>query len=75
MTSDGLEGEQWLLSYEANVKGWLPSRGGGDHVAQHSAFAYLKRLGVSFYDPQRVVVGTPASAGPEPGAAPYIGLP
>ena len=75
MTQGGLAGEQWLLSYEANIKTWLPSRGGGDHVAQHPAFRYLKQLGVSFYDPQRVAVGSPASAGPRPGAAPYIGLP
>ena len=75
MTADGLSGEHWLLSYEANVKGWLPTRGSGDHVEQDSAFGYLKRLGVSFYDPQRTVPGIPASAGPEPGSAPYDGLP
>lgn len=28
MSADNLYGEHWLLSYEANVKGWLPSAGG-----------------------------------------------
>lgn len=50
MSIDGLREEQWLLSYEANVKGWLPSVGGGDHVALDSTFGYLKSQDVSFYD-------------------------
>jgi hypothetical protein len=74
MNPDGLSGEQWLLSYEANFKGWLPTRGGGDHVAKDAAFGYLKGLGVSFYDPGKTTVGAPASAGPQIGQ-PYPGLP
>ena len=50
MTRDELYGEQWLLCYEANVKGWLPSLGGGDHVATDPNFGFLKANGVSFYD-------------------------
>jgi hypothetical protein len=29
MTPDALYDEHWLLSYEANIKNWLPSVGGG----------------------------------------------
>lgn len=41
---------QWLLAYEANVKGWLPSKGGKDFVAAHKHFGPMKAAGVSFYD-------------------------
>ena len=33
MTTQSLFEENWLLSYEANVKGWLPSLGVRDHIA------------------------------------------
>jgi hypothetical protein len=49
MTQGDLYDDQWLLAYEANVKGWLPSVGGGDHVANDLRFGYLKSLGVEFY--------------------------
>lgn len=51
MTAADLYEDQWLLSYEANVKNWLPSIGGADHVAGDRAFGYLKGLGVEFYTP------------------------
>lgn len=41
---------QWLLAYEANVKGWLPNKGGVDFVAAHKHFGPMKAAGVSFYD-------------------------
>lgn len=50
MTTDGLYDKHWLLAYEANVKGWLPSVGRGDHVRRDAGFNYLKRNGVHFYD-------------------------
>jgi len=50
MIIDELEGEHWLLSYEANRKGWLPSVGGGDHVASHPIFRLMKMANVSFYN-------------------------
>lgn len=50
MNSTGLYDEHWLLSYEANIKGWLPSAGGLDHVAADPNFGFLKASGVSFYD-------------------------
>lgn len=51
MATSELFEEQWLLAYGANVKGWLPSVGGGDHVAADPLFSYLKRIGVEFYFP------------------------
>lgn len=50
MTREDLYGEQWLLSYEANVKGWAQPEGGMDYVAADACFALLKRNGVHFYD-------------------------
>lgn len=50
MTPAGLYEEHWLLSYEANIKGWLPTVGGGDHVAADPNFGFLKASGVYFYD-------------------------
>ena len=54
MTGDDLFGKQWLLSYEANFKNWLPSHGNAaDHVTLDSDFGFLKRHGVYFYDVNR----------------------
>jgi hypothetical protein len=50
LTAQDLYGEQWLVSYEANVKGWLKSPGGGDNVADDARFSILKNNGVSFYN-------------------------
>jgi hypothetical protein len=50
MSTKDLYGEQWLLAYEANVKGWLPSLNRRDHVNQDTCFAFLKSHGVYFYD-------------------------
>jgi hypothetical protein len=72
MTAGDLLDRQWLLAYEANVKGWLPTVGGGDHVAAHPAFGVLKQAGVSFYDPALLLTYVPS---PRPRAgiryAPY----
>jgi len=51
MNLQDLRGEEWLLSYEANVQGWLGTMGGGDHVLADSEFGYLKTNGVRFYVP------------------------
>lgn len=50
MTQDSLYDEHWLLAYEANIKGWLPSAGGVDHVAADVNFGFLKANQVYFYD-------------------------
>jgi hypothetical protein len=44
-----LHEQEWLLAYEANVQGWLPSVGGGDHVAADVGFRVLKNANVRFY--------------------------
>lgn len=69
MTTDDLYAKQWLLSYEANVKGWLPSVGTADHVRADPAFASLKTAGVSFYNP--TVLAAPIPAMPYAGAGTY----
>jgi hypothetical protein len=50
MTTDQLRGENWLLAYEASVKGWLPSSGAADHIQPDAFFSALRTAGVSFYD-------------------------
>ena len=49
MTAVELNDSHWLLSYEANVKGWGDHRE-ADWVAEDEAFAFLKSKGVTFYD-------------------------
>jgi Reverse transcriptase (RNA-dependent DNA polymerase) len=63
MTVDSLYDENWLLAYEANVKGWLPSASGTDHVATDPNFGFLKAGGVQFYDSG---LGAPAGTGTVP---------
>lgn len=76
MDQAGLREEQWLLSYEANVKQWLPSLGGGDHVSADPSFGFLKRRGVEFYDPGRASVSMVSTgAAPSTGVAPLFVLP
>ena len=50
MTTQSLLEENWLLSYEAIVNGWLPSLGDHDHVTADPNFIFLKQNGVHFYD-------------------------
>jgi hypothetical protein len=69
MTDAGLYDEHWLLAYEANIKGWLPTR--KDFVASDRNFNFLKSNGVSFYS---VSFGAPPKKGgqapiPKPPAA------
>jgi hypothetical protein len=63
MSQSELYEEQWLLSYEANAQGWLPSAGGGDHVSSDGNFGFLKAAGVHFYTPTATI---PAFAGAYP---------
>jgi len=44
---DALRREHWLLSYEANQRGWLSAPA----VAAHPVFSTFASSGVSFYDP------------------------
>ena len=59
MTQADLYGPNWLLSYEANIKGWLPSVKRGDHVKNDPNFQALKNWGVSFYSRNRTLDFTP----------------
>jgi len=51
MTTPELYGEQWLLGYEGRLKGWRPSKGGGDHIASDPNFSWMRTHQVSFYEP------------------------
>ena len=59
MTKEELLGPSWLLSYEARVKGWLPSRGSADHIAGVTQFNHLRAQGVSFYDDTVALASAP----------------
>ena len=72
MTQDALYDEYWLLAYEANIKNWLPSVGGVDHVAADVNFGFLKTNGVYFYDTTLAAPPTPAAV---PAAAAPVPLP
>ncbi|MGI9104607.1 MAG: reverse transcriptase domain-containing protein [Terriglobales bacterium] len=64
MATNELYEEEWLLAYEANVQGWLPSTGGGDHVAADPNFAHLKNSNVQFYIPTTIPILAGALAYP-----------
>ena len=51
MNTQDLRSEEWLLSYEANVQGWLGTPSGADHVMADPEFGLLKANGVHFYTP------------------------
>lgn len=53
MNIDSLNANMWLLSYEADFKGWLKSP--DNHVEQHTFFKELKSKGVYFYDEKKNV--------------------
>ncbi|MCF8098409.1 MAG: RNA-directed DNA polymerase [Desulfarculaceae bacterium] len=50
INSQELYGPNWLLAYEANIKGWLQPAGVQDYVHGDEGFKFLKEQGVSFYD-------------------------
>ena len=47
-TRDELFGENWLVAYEAPLKGWLDTT--GDYLRQTPPFSQFANTGVSFYD-------------------------
>ena len=60
--TEHLYGEQWLLCYEVNVKGWLNSKIGVDYVGGDANFRWLRDIGVQFYDIDKASsVGPPRS--------------
>ena len=50
MTTEDLYGRQWLLSYEAKIKGWLNSFNCNNHLNSDSNFNFMQNKNVSFYD-------------------------
>jgi hypothetical protein len=82
MTQQDLYEEHWVLAYEANVKGWLPSQGLQNHVDADPNFAFLKQTGVSFYDTSSAAppvsgapIPIPQPPPPVPGPGGYGGYP
>ena len=71
MTEGELSGAQWLLSYEASVKGWLSSSSTKDHIATDPCFRFLRTLGVSFYDESAVTAGKQIQTATATGADDY----
>ncbi|WP_133486776.1 RNA-directed DNA polymerase [Aliiroseovarius marinus] len=55
MTSSSLRDENWLLAYEADVKGWLQSAESTNHVDSDPYFSTLKARRIEFYDINRNV--------------------
>ena len=56
LNADGLYSENWLLSYEAYVKGWLkPPSGAAKYVESDPFFHILQSNDVEFYDDGRQV--------------------
>ncbi len=55
MVQEELNGDKWLLSYEAKNKSWLPSFGITDHIKGNILFSYLRKNNVSFYDESTVL--------------------
>jgi hypothetical protein len=50
MQAEHLYTENWILAYEAHIRGWLPSLDGPDYVAADGFFGILSKNGVMFYD-------------------------
>jgi hypothetical protein len=50
MKAEHLYSENWLVAYEALVKGWLDSVDGSDYVAEDDFFSILTAADVKFYD-------------------------
>lgn len=62
MNEENLYKENWLLAYEANVKGWLPSEDNKDFVSKNPWFGYMKSQGIQFYEVVKMPLAVPAGA-------------
>jgi hypothetical protein len=60
----------WLLAYEALVRGWLPPMSGRDYVRADPGFSHLQSLRVRFYNEKAIgyvrATGVPPSVGLAP---------
>lgn len=75
MTTDQLRGENWLLAYEASIKGWLPSAGGADHIRSDAFFSALRTANVSFYDVNALATPSQAAVAASGSLAMVSGVP
>lgn len=50
MIEDGLYGSNWILSYEALKRGWLPSKNGVNYLENDEFFKVLYHNNVSFFN-------------------------
>lgn len=51
MKKEELYEENWILAYEANIQGWLPSVSGTDYVMEDPFFKLLKTKNIKFFNP------------------------
>lgn len=72
MTEAELYGPQWLLAYEAQVKGWLPSKSGKNFVSNDPNFGPLKSAGVEFYSTKMARTAAPTGATESAGLGPMF---
>ena len=54
MVVDELKTSNWLLAYEALMKGWLPAVKGKNYLDSAEGFSYLKSKNVSFYNSKKI---------------------
>ncbi len=62
MKTEELYDDNWLLAYEAYIKGWLPSVSGVDYISADPFFSMLKTNNVEFFDPGATIVWKHKSA-------------
>lgn len=73
MTTEDLSGSNWLVAYEASIKGWLPSLTSNDHIVADRRFAWLRdNLAVSVYDETKIHGVHPTGVAPSIGVAPMF---
>lgn len=58
MNAEELYEDNWLLAYEAYVKGWLPSLSGKDYVTNDPFFKILKNNNIEFFKSDAIDVWT-----------------
>lgn len=61
MNPTELKTSNWLLAYEALIKGWLPSATGSDYIKTDDGFKYLQSKNVQFYDHSLITSYSPST--------------
>lgn len=60
MTAGELKTSNWILAYEAMIKGWLPSANGVDYLSTDEGFKYFQAKNVHFYDASAIASYSPS---------------